>query len=218
MVRLTTAREHGFVDSSTTDEQINDYAAKVGYSAQASNIVQNPPTGEAMAFLARQVKKAEHRKGPTYTEKYGDLRNLAAKQRGDNTGLVGAETLHGVAVEASGVGASEARAVASASEARAVALDTGAARAGAVVDLDGVEVVDPKTQCLRKRVRKRAVKKFLDKKTTPRTKEKAAKLHRRLAAGDESLSSFLDVIEEDNEQAGSQEAMEGCFDYMKHSG
>ena len=211
MGRLTTARENGFVNSSTTDEQIEEYATKVGYSAQASNLVQSPPTGETVAFLARQVKKTEHRKMPTYTDKYGDLRDLAAKQRGDNTGLVGAETLHGVSVAASGAGASKACA-------GAVAMDTGAARAGAVVDLDEVKVVDPKTQCLRKRVRKRAVLKFLDKRTTPRTKEKAAKLHSRLAAENEVLGSFLDVIEEENEQAGSQEAMEGCFDYMKHSG
>ena len=95
---------------------------------------------------------------------------------------------------------------------------TAAAVAGhgaAAGDDDVVEVVVPRR--LRKRVRKRAASKIRDRKTTPRTKEKAAKLHRSLARGDESLGMLLDDMEEEDDKFGSQEAMNVAFDYMEHN-
>lgn len=44
--------------------------------------------------------------------------------------------------------------------------------------------------------RKKAGRKYRDSKTTPKTKEKAARLHSRLSIGDEGLNAFIDEIEE----------------------
>lgn len=85
----------------------------------------------------------------------------------------------------------------------------------AAEDEDVVEVIAPNR--LRKRICKRAMSKVRDKKTTPRTKEKAAKLYCSLACDDESLGMLLDNMEEEDDKFGSQYAMNIAFDYMKHN-
>lgn len=86
--RLRRARDSGGLAKNTTDDAINNYAKRVGFSAQANDIVNNPPSRDVMTFLKKKVNDAQHRKGATYTDKYGDLRGTsAAKQRGDNTRL-----------------------------------------------------------------------------------------------------------------------------------
>lgn len=69
----------------------------------------------------------------------------------------------------------------------------------------------------RKRIRKRAASKVRNKKTTPRMKEKAAKIHCSLAHGNESLGMLLDDMEEDCDKMGSQEAMDVTYDDMEHN-
>ena len=86
--RLRRARESGGLAKNTTDEEINNYANKVGFHSQAFNIVNNPPSREAMSFMKKTVESAQHANGSTYTNKFGDMRGTsAAKQRGDNTRL-----------------------------------------------------------------------------------------------------------------------------------
>ncbi len=82
-----------------------------------------------------------------------------------------------------------------------------------------VEVLEksPAKDSLQKRVQKRAGKQYHNKNTTPRTKEKAAKLHHRLSMGDKSLETFIDNIEEEDENSVSQEAMDMTMDYMGHA-
>ena len=91
---LTKGRHEGAVDGTTTDTQINNYADTTSYHAAAVHMTSNPPTQAAFNFLDGQIEKAQHANGPTWTSKYGNLRKSAAKQRGDNTGLVDAASLH----------------------------------------------------------------------------------------------------------------------------
>ena len=91
---LTKGRHEGVVDGTTTDTQINNYADKTSYHAAAVHMTSNPPTQSAFNFLDGQIEKAQHANGPTWTSRFGNLRKSAAKQRGDNTGLVDAASLH----------------------------------------------------------------------------------------------------------------------------
>lgn len=96
--RLLSDREHGGLAKSTTDEEIFNYAEKIGYHHQATSIVQGGPTTDAMAFLRQQVKAVENEGGATFTTQYGDMRAYksggAANQRANNTRLSDAASLH----------------------------------------------------------------------------------------------------------------------------
>ena len=101
--RLTQARDSGGISLAlgTTDSEIDNYASKVGFHNQATSIVHNVPTSQAFAYMARTMETAQHSKGATHTEKYGDMRTyggaLAAKQRGSNTRLTNPNSLHDTA-------------------------------------------------------------------------------------------------------------------------
>ena len=93
--RLRRAQDSGGLAKNTNDEEINNYSKNIACSAQATNIVSNPPSRDAISFLLKAVDYAQHPKGPTHTTKYGDLRgDSAPKQCGDNTYLSDAASMH----------------------------------------------------------------------------------------------------------------------------
>ena len=96
--RLLSDRDHGGLAKSTTDEEIFNYAEKIGYHHQATSIVQGGPSTDAMAFLRQQVKAVENEGGATFTTQYGDMRAYksggAASKRANNTRLSDAASLH----------------------------------------------------------------------------------------------------------------------------
>ena len=102
--RLTSARENGGLSKKTTDEEIDNYAAKMGYHHQATSIVQGAPDTDALFFIRQQVLAQQHPNGATYTEQYGDMRSYgpggAVQQRADNTRLTNASILHNHATAA----------------------------------------------------------------------------------------------------------------------
>ena len=112
---LKQARDEGTVASTTTDQDIGNYASAVGYHSAATSILNNPPSRRVSRFLEESVDAAQHSKGPTWTEKYGDLRgSTAAKQRAKNTGLTNEESLHPLGITTGTSAASTAPAPAAA--------------------------------------------------------------------------------------------------------
>jgi hypothetical protein len=102
--RLTSARENGGLSKKTTDEEIDNYAAKMGYHHQATSIVQGAPDTDALFFIRQQVLAQQHPNGVTYTKQYGDMMSYgsggAVQQRVDNTRLTNASILHNHATAA----------------------------------------------------------------------------------------------------------------------
>ena len=100
--RLQLARKHGGLAKDTTDDEIEDYASKVGYHLQAVALLTGNPSREALTYMEEQVNAGEHPEGASFTEKHGDMRvfggrKTAAKQRAMNTrGMHNEEALHGV--------------------------------------------------------------------------------------------------------------------------
>lgn len=96
--RLIDARANGVLSKRTSDEEITNYATKIGYHHQATSIVQAAPDTDALFYLRQQVMAQQHPNGATYTEQYGDMRSYgsggASKQRADNTRLSNASALH----------------------------------------------------------------------------------------------------------------------------
>ena len=92
--RLLRGRELGTVSKDTTDEDINRYATNLGYHNQAMHLLHNPPTSAAFNVFNNAIIEKQHPKGSTHTAKFGDMRKSTAKQRGKNTGLTNAASLH----------------------------------------------------------------------------------------------------------------------------
>jgi hypothetical protein len=76
--RLTSARENGGLSKKTTDEEIENYASKMGYQHQATSIVQGAPDTNTLFFICQQVLAQQHPNGATYTEQYGEMRSYGS--------------------------------------------------------------------------------------------------------------------------------------------
>ena len=87
MDRLHATRKNGRISSNMTDGHLENYAARVGYTAQVTHIGHNPPSRDTIRYLKVQVSNAENAKGAAWSNKYGHIRTGVAKQRGDNTRL-----------------------------------------------------------------------------------------------------------------------------------
>ena len=95
LAELMERRENGLIASSASDEYLQDYARKTAYDKAAALMVKNRIDNDALEFIQEKVKAVQHPKGPTFTRDGRDLRKLQrSKKRGENTGLVGAETFH----------------------------------------------------------------------------------------------------------------------------
>ena len=89
-------RSSGEISSAISDEQIVGAATQQAYFAQAQCIVNGNLNPSQVQGLDQLTPDAQHPKGSTWTEKYGDLSlsrdqssSRAAEQRSRNTHLVG---------------------------------------------------------------------------------------------------------------------------------
>jgi hypothetical protein len=89
-------RSSGKISSAISDEQIVGAATQQAYFAQAQCIVNGNLNPSQVQGLDQLTPDAQHPKGSTWTEKYGDLSlsrdqssSRAAEQRSRNTHLVG---------------------------------------------------------------------------------------------------------------------------------
>lgn len=97
--QLQDQRKQGKIASSTTDEELKKHAQKKGHHAASLHALRNPLSETAREQMKALVENIEHFKGPTHTDKHGDMRTYGggakkAKQRAANTGLSDASSLH----------------------------------------------------------------------------------------------------------------------------
>ena len=86
-------RESGLVSHDTTDVQLKKHAKRSADQTAALTLLNAPLTVAGHAYAANQIKAMENGKGSRWTDDFGEM-NSKAKQRGTNTGLRGANTLH----------------------------------------------------------------------------------------------------------------------------
>ncbi len=89
---LVKGRELSFIDSLTSDGEINRSAEGVGRFNQCMAMLDQPPTNKAFSSLNSTVLQAMDQRGASYTSRFRDMRayhgTSAARQRGNNTGLI----------------------------------------------------------------------------------------------------------------------------------
>ena len=79
------------------EESSNLFVQRKGAMLQAKFIVSNPPTADVADHLRKLIDKSSDPRGPTFSKVHGNMSgrgNSASKQRGSNTGLSNAKTLH----------------------------------------------------------------------------------------------------------------------------
>ena len=98
-------RSSGKISSAISDEQIVGAATQQAYFAQAQCIVNGNLNPRQVQEFDQLTRDAQHPKGSTWTEKYGNLSlsrdqssSRAAEQRSQNTHLVGTAAAHASAL------------------------------------------------------------------------------------------------------------------------
>ncbi len=95
---LVKGRELGFIDSLTSDGEINRSAEGVGRFNQCMAMLNQPPTNKAFSYLDLTVLQAMDLRGASYTSRFGDMRayhgTSAVRQRENNTGLITPHIFH----------------------------------------------------------------------------------------------------------------------------
>jgi len=92
---ISKARDEGSIINGTPDKDLDDYASKLSYQHSCMSMLNQPPTTAAFNLLDKLMIDAQHPKGLTWNESYGNIRKTSAsKQRGDNTRLINASALH----------------------------------------------------------------------------------------------------------------------------